>query len=175
MTATVTLEFRPLSSGPFDRYGEVLRRDDGAIFPAVDRGRLAMRYVSVARAAASPGVSYPPTAVRFESLNSHFSFNELLMPLSGTMGLVVAPPPGDSDAGIDYEAVAAFTLDVGDIVLLHPGTWHGIAPLTDEITLVSTTRRDDGEQHATPTDQRTYIVQRGLVGGDRRAIEVGLP
>jgi ureidoglycolate hydrolase len=170
---TVSPSFQQVSNNVFHPYGEVLVADGAGVFPEADGGRLAMYLQSWAiRDVPDNGVFRTPTSVRFEELAFHFSYSQIFMPLSGTLGLVVAPPP--KEGRIDYERVAAFALNVGDIVLLYRGTCHNVTALSEGMTFVSLLRHEPSEGDVSSLEDRPYITHPNIVEQDGRVIEVSL-
>jgi hypothetical protein len=64
--------------------------------------------------------------------------------------LIVAPPPGNRDAGpasyeLDYEKVAAFMVEPGQAAFIYKGTWHNALTLGSDCTFINVTRKNPGE------------------------------
>jgi hypothetical protein len=61
--------------------------------------------------------------------------------------LIVAPPPRNRAAGpaayeLDYERLAAFVLEPGEVVHIEKGVWHIVATLGGDCRFLSATRKD---------------------------------
>lgn len=178
---TVKVQLRDLSSEAFRPYGHTTGQ--GPLFPDVTpgQGRAAVEVLTLTQKPLAP----------MRALAIHFSYNQTIIAIKGTMGLIVAPPPAHERQGdeaheykLDYERLAAFRLTPGQGVLLSKGTWHNLVPLGEECTYVNVTRKDPGEgssevfepQHwlATGKQWRTYIEFVDLAKRDHREISVQL-
>ena len=153
MEETIRVKLRPLDREAFQPYGQLLGVKS-PVFPEVDEGSPVMIMARLKRAANS---------TRLEQLAVHFSYNQTVIPLKGSMVLVVAPPPRNREAGadnfeLDADKLAAFVLEPGDAVNIDRGTWHTVVPLGAECLMLSGTRKGAEQQPA---------VRAGVIEGGR--------
>src|SRR5260370_37201826 len=90
MEDKVKVKVQPLNPEAFKPYGQVLESKQ-PVFPDVvaGEGRVAM------------GLLHPKRAGDWRNLEQiaiQFSYKQTFIPLSGTLGLIVAPPPRNLDA-----------------------------------------------------------------------------
>ena len=128
----------------------------------------------------------PANARRISMMATHFSYNQMFIPLRGTLALVVAPPPRNRSAGheyyeIDYARLGAFFLEPGQAVLIEKGTWHYAVALGAECELINVTRKNPGEGTSRIDDEmrmdriptmRPYVEVLDFARRDRRVLEL---
>src|SRR5260370_18045308 len=142
MEDKVKVKVQPLNPEAFKPYGQVLESKQ-PVFPDVVKGegRVAMELLHPKRAG---------NWRNLEQMAIHFSYNQTFITLSGTLVLIVAPPPRNRDAKredyeIDYEKVAAFTIEPGQPAHIDHGVWHSAFIIGDECKFINVTRKDPGE------------------------------
>jgi ureidoglycolate hydrolase len=176
MDDKVKVKVQPLDSEAFKAYGQVLDSKQ-PVFPDVDarEGRVAMEMLRVKRAG---------NWRNLEQMAVHFSYNQTFIPLSGTMVLIVAPPPQNRDArpedyALDYEKLAAFAIEPGQAALIDHGVWHSLVVRGDEARFINVTRKDPGEGTSSIEDiqdgrpnRRKYVEFVNFKRRDGRAIEL---
>jgi ureidoglycolate hydrolase len=131
---------QPLNPEAFKPYGQVLQQKQ-LIYPDTDEGRVAMEILQL---------KYRPNARKMDQMAIHFSYNQTFIPIHGSMVLVVAPAPRNREAGpagydLDYEKVAAFMVDPGQVAFIDKGVWHNVITLGSECTFLNVTRKNPGE------------------------------
>lgn len=176
MEDKVKVKVQPLNPEAFKPYGQVLESKQ-PVFPDVvaGEGRVAMELLHPKRAG---------NRRNLEQMAIHFSYNQTFIPLSGTMVLIVAPPPRNRDARredyeIDYEKVAAFTIEPGQAAHIDHGVWHSAFVVGDDCKFINVTRKDPGEgttdiegaEQGRP-NRRGYVEFVNLKQRDGRAIEL---
>jgi len=177
MQDTLKVKLQPLNAETFRPYGEVLKPKQ-LIYPEADEGRVAMEMLKI---------NYRPNAKRMDQLAIHFSYNQTFIPVQGSLVLVVAPPPRNREAGpasyeLDYEKVAAFVVEPGQVAFIYKGTWHNALTLGNECTFLNVTRKNQGEG-TSPEDElqgkierihtiRPYVEYVDLKKRDNRVIEL---
>jgi hypothetical protein len=102
---------------------------------------------------------------------------------------VVAPPPRNRDSGpekyeVEYEKIAAFVLDPGQVAFIDKGTWHNILTLANECTFINVTRKNTGEGNSPAGELegrielanavRPYVEYVDLKKRDNRVIELAV-
>jgi len=140
MQDVLKVKVQPLNAEVFKPYGQVLKAKE-LIYPETEEGRVAMEMLQL---------KYRPNARKMDQMAIHFSYNQTFIPIHGSMVLVVAPAPRNREAGaanyeIDYEKVAAFMLDPGQVAFIDKGVWHNIITLGSECTFINVTRKNTGE------------------------------
>jgi ureidoglycolate hydrolase len=182
---TVKVKLQPLTAEAFRPYGHVVDSKHPS-FPDVEEGRPAVVVVHL---------KHSPNARRVVQMAVHFSYAQTFIPVQGSMVLVVAPPPRNREAQLadyelDYERLAAFVMEPGDVAHIDKGVWHGVKVLGQECRFVSANRVDslrtgaseitapDGpltvEQLAERQKQRSYIEFVDVQKRDKRIIELEL-
>jgi ureidoglycolate hydrolase len=142
MEQEVHVKLQPLDSESFRPYGQVLGLKS-PVFPEVDGSHVLL--MNRLKRGSRPG--------QVDQFAVHFSYSQSFLPLKGSMALVVAPPPRNPDAGpekyeLDYNKVAAFVMEPGDVVLIDRGTWHTVVPLGAECLMMSGTRKGSKQYSA---------------------------
>jgi ureidoglycolate hydrolase len=148
------------------------------IYPETEEGRVAMEILQF---------KYRPGGRRMDQLAIHFSYNQTFIPVQGSMVLVVAPPPGNREAGPDayeiaYDKVAAFMVEPGQAAFIFKGTWHNAITLGNDCSFINVTRKNTGEG-TSPTSElggkiekintvRPYVEYIDLKKRDNRIIEL---
>lgn len=137
MTETIRVKLQPLTAEAFRPYGHIVDTKHPA-YPDVEEGRPAVVSVQL---------RHSPDANRVGHLAIHFSYGQTFIPVQGSMVLIVAPPPRNREAGLqayelDYERLAAFVLEPGDVVHIEKGVWHGAKVLGSQCKFLSATRVD---------------------------------
>lgn len=137
MAEIIKVKLQPLTADAFRPYGYVVDSEHPA-YPDVEEGRPAV--VSV-------HLKHSPYTKRVGHLAIHFSYGQTFIPVRGSMVLIVAPPPRNREAGLeayelDYERLAAFVMEPGDVANIDKGVWHGAKVLGTECKFVSATRVD---------------------------------
>jgi len=137
MTETITVKMQPLTAEAFRPYGHIVDEKHPA-YPDVEEGRPAVVAVHL---------KHDPSAKRVGQLAMHFSYGQTFTPLQGSMVLIVAPPPRNREAShdvyeLDYERLAAFVMEPGDVVYLAKGVWHIPATLGGDCRFLTSTRLD---------------------------------
>ena len=179
MAAVLKVRLQPLTAEAFCPYGQMLESKQ-PLFPEVEsgKGRIAMELQHL---------KYRPDAKRLSQMAIHFSYNQTIIPLRGSIVLVVAPAPRNREAGqanyeFDYERVAAFLLEPGQAALIDKGVWHNALTFGPECTFINVTRKDPGEGTSkdvqgrvelVPT-MRSYVEFVDLQKRDDRTIELEL-
>ena len=144
MTEKVSIRVRPLRAADFEPYGRVIEGESLG-FPEVEEGRVGVENLRL---------RYRPQGSQVEQLAVHFSYNQTFIPTTGSMILVVAPPPGNREEGehkgpdayqLDYERLAAFTVTPGQAAQIDKGTWHNAITLDPECQFINITRKNEGE------------------------------
>src|SRR5258706_15208076 len=142
MAEVLKVRLQPLTAEAFSSYGQILESKQ-PLFPEVEpgEGRVAMELQHL---------KYRPDAKRLSQMAIHFSYNQVFVPLQGSMVLVVAPAPRNREVGhanyeFDYERVAAFVLEPGRAALIDKGVWDNGLTFGPESTLINVTRTDPGE------------------------------
>ncbi len=140
MDHTIKVKIQPLTPEAFEPYGKLLQSKK-LIYPEAEKGRVAMELLRF---------KYRATANRMDQMAIHFSYNQTFIPIQGSMVLVVAPPPGNREAGpdgyeLDYDKIAAFMVDPGQAAFIYKGTWHNAVTLASECQFINVTRKDTGE------------------------------
>lgn len=140
MEDILKVKIQPLNAEAFKPYGQVLQQKQ-LIYPDTDEGRVAMEMLQL---------KYRPNARKMDQMAIHFSYNQTFIPIHGAMVLVVAPAPRNRDSGpegyeMDYEKVAAFMVDPGQVAFIDKGVWHNIITLGAECTFINVTRKNTGE------------------------------
>lgn len=140
MEDILKVKIQPLNAEAFKPYGQVLQQKQ-LIYPDTDEGRVAMEMLQL---------KYRPNARKMDQMAIHFSYNQTFIPVHGSMVLVVAPAPRNRAAGpegyeMDYEKVAAFMVDPGQVAFIDKGVWHNIITLGMECTFINVTRKNTGE------------------------------
>lgn len=90
------------------------------------------------------------TAMQFDQVERHALTPELLIPISGSFTLPVAPP---SLMVPDVSDISAFRVRVGTSVLLNPNCWHGMPCCTSGESTILIIFKDN-------TSQNDLIVER---------------
>ncbi len=137
MTETIRVKMRPLTVEAFRLYGHIVDEKHPA-YPDVEEGRPAVLAVHL---------KHNPNAKRVGQLAIHFSYGQTFTPLQGSMALIVAPPPRNREANrdvyeLDYERLAAFVMEPGDVVYIAKGVWHLPATLNGDCRFLTSTRLD---------------------------------
>lgn len=140
MEDILKVKIQPLNAEAFKPYGQVLQQKQ-LIYPDTDEGRVAMEMLQL---------KYRPNARKMDQMAVHFSYNQTFIPIHGSMVLVVAPAPRNRNSGpdgyeMDYEKVAAFMIDPGQVAFIDKGVWHNIITLGTECTFINVTRKNTGE------------------------------
>ncbi len=180
MEEAIKVKVQPLTSEAFSPYGQMLEGRE-PVFPEVEpgQGRVAIELLTMKR---------PTNPRRLSQMAIHFSYNQMFIPVRGTMVLIVAPPPRNHDARFEhfelgYEKLAAFILGQGDAVLIERGTWHNVVALGAECQFINVTRKDPGEGTtdletetgaAKGPNARPYIEFLDFRARDRRVIDLEL-
>ncbi len=149
------VRLQPLSAEAFCPYGQMLEAKQ-PLFPEVEpsEGRVALELQHL---------EYRPDAKRLSQMAIHFSYNQTIIPLRGSMVLVVAPAPRNCEAGhahyeFDYERVAAFVLEPGQAALIDKGVWHNGLTFGPACTFINVTRKDPGEGTSRDVEGRIECV-----------------
>lgn len=89
------------------------------------------------------------------SLEVHRSTEEVLIPLDGTIYLLLSKTAKDDDSQPDLQSVKAFAVTPGQAVCLPPGVWHR-APLSlhNSVKTLCLIRK------GTPQDNVTYYLEK---------------
>src|SRR5262249_24480355 len=137
MSETITVKLQPLTAEAFHPYGHIVDSHHPA-YPDVEEGRPAV---------VCADLKHQPNAKRVGQLAIHFSYGQTFIPLRGSLALIVAPPPRNRAAGpaayeVDYERLAAFVLEPGEVVHIEKGVWHSVATLGGDCRFLSATRKD---------------------------------
>src|SRR5262245_57947619 len=137
MAETITVKLQPLSAEAFRPYGHIVDSHHPA-YPDVEEGR---------PAAVCVDLKHQPHARRVGQLAIHFSYGQTFIPLQGSLVLIVAPPPRTRAAGpaayeLDYERLAAFVLEPGEVVHIEKGVWHSVATLGGDCRFLSASQKD---------------------------------
>jgi ureidoglycolate hydrolase len=137
MSETITVKLQPLTAEAFRPYGHIVDSHHPA-YPDVEEGRPAVVCVDL---------KHQPNAKRVGQLAIHFSYAQTFIPLQGALVLIVAPPPRNRAAGpaayeLDYERLAAFVLEPGEVVHIEKGVWDIVATLGGDCRVLSATRKD---------------------------------
>ena len=137
MAETITVKLQPLTAEAFRLYGHIVDEKHPA-YPDVEEGRPA---VLVAH------LKHSLNAKRVGNLAIHFSYAQTFIPLQGSMVLIVAPPPRNREASLeayelDYERLAAFVMEPGDVAHIDKGVWHMVATLGGDCRFLTSTRLD---------------------------------
>src|SRR5262249_22362091 len=137
MAETITVKPQPLTAEAFRPYGHLVDSHHPA-YPDVEEGRPAVVCVDL---------KHQPHAKRVGQLAIHFSYGQTFIPLQGALVLIVAPPPRNRAAGpaayeVDYERLAAFVLEPGQVAHIEKGVWHIVATLGGDGRFLSATRKD---------------------------------
>jgi ureidoglycolate hydrolase len=140
MEDILKVKVQPLNAEAFKPYGQVLQPKH-LIYPETDEGRVAMEMLQL---------QYRPNARRMDQMAIHFSYNQTFIPIQGSMVLVVAPAPRNREAGpagyeLDYEKVAAFTVEPGQVAFIDKGVWHNVITLGAACAFINVTRKNIGE------------------------------
>ncbi len=141
MPETITVTLQPLTAEAFRPYGHIVDSHHPA-YPDVEEGRPAVVCVDL---------QHQPHAKRVGQLAIHFSYGQTFIPIQGSLVLIVAPPPRNRAAGpaayeVDYERLAAFVLEPGQVVHIEKGVWHSVATLGGDCRFLSATRKDPPRQ-----------------------------
>jgi ureidoglycolate hydrolase len=137
MAETITVKLQPLTAEAFRPYGHIVDEKHPA-YPDVEEGRPAVLAVHL---------KHSPNAKRVGNMAIHFSYGQTFIPLHGSMVLIVAPPPRNRKAGhdayeLDYERLAAFVMEPGEVAHIEKGVWHSVATLGGDCRFLSSTRKD---------------------------------
>ncbi len=140
MEETIKVKLQPLTAEAFRPYGQVLQQKQ-LVYPETEDGRVAMEMLQL---------KYRPNAKRMDQLAIHFSYNQTFIPVQGSLVLIVAPPPRNREAGpekyeVEYDKIAAFVVDPGQVAFIDKETWHNIMTLANECTFLNVTRKNKGE------------------------------
>lgn len=179
MEDVLKVKIQPLNAGAFKPYGQVLQEKQ-LIYPQTEEGRVAMEILHL---------KYRPNAKRMDQLAIHFSYNQTFIPTQGSMVLVVAPAPRNREAGpagyeVNYEKVAAFAMEPGQVTFIDKGVWHNLITLNNSCTFINVTRKNTGEG-ISPAEElegkiekahaiRSYVEYVDLRKRDNRVIELEL-
>src|SRR5882672_6889364 len=179
MAEALKVRLQPLTAEAFSPYGQILESKQ-PLFPEVEpgEGRVAMELQHL---------KYRPDAKRLSQMAIHFSYNQVFVPLQGSMVLVVAPAPRNREVGhanyeFDYERVAAFVLEPGQAALIDKGVWHNGLTVGPACTFINVTRKDPGEGTSRDVEgrielvptMRSYVEFVDLQKRDDRVIELAL-
>jgi ureidoglycolate hydrolase len=179
MEETIKVKVQPLTAEAFRPYGQVLQQKQ-LVYPETDEGHVAMEMLQL---------KYRPNAKRMDQLAIHFSYNQTFIPVQGSMVLVVAPPPRNREAGpekyeVEYDKIAAFMLDPGQVAFIDKGTWHNILTLANACTFLNVTRKNAGEGNSPAGELegrielanavRPYVEYVDLKKRDNRVIQLEL-
>ena len=137
MSETITVKLQPLTAEAFRPYGHIVDSTHPA-YPDVEEGRPAVVWVHL---------QHQPNAKRVGQLAIHFSYGQTFIPMQGSLVLIVAPPPRNRAAGpaayeVDYERLAAFVLEPGEVAHIEKGVWHMVTTLGGACRFLSATRKD---------------------------------
>lgn len=180
MIEVLKLDIKPLTADAFRAYGQMLENKQ-PIFPEVvaGEGRVAieMQHLNPRR----------PEVTRIGQMAIHFSYNQTFIPLEGTMVMLVAPAPRNTQAPqadfeFDYDKVAAFKLLPGQGAFIEKGVWHNAFMLGRKCIFINVTRKNPGE--GTTQDaggrmelthaRRPYVEFVDLEKRDGRTLELAL-
>ena len=155
MAEVLKVRLQPLTAEAFSSYGQILESKQ-PLFPEVEpgEGRIAMELQHL---------KYRPDAKRLSQMAIHFSYNQVFVPLQGSMVLVVAPAPRNREVGhanyeFDYGRVAAFVLEPGQAALIDKGVWHNGLTVGPVCTFINVTRKDPGEGTSRDVEGRIELV-----------------
>jgi ureidoglycolate hydrolase len=174
----VRIKVQPLNAEAFRPYGHMLETKQ-PLFPEVEsaEGRVALELLRLKR---------PVNRRRISMMATHFSYNQTFIPVRGNMALVVAPAPRNRKDGhdkyeIDYNRLAAFSIEPGQAAFIEKGVWHYAMALAEECDFVNVTRKNPGEgtsrvDEETRMDKiqsmRPYVEVLNFGQRDRRLIEL---
>jgi ureidoglycolate hydrolase len=176
METTITVKVQPLSPDAFRPYGQVLESRQ-PLYPEVEGGQSSVVMLQLKQ--------HPK---RISMMAFHFSYNQTFIPVQGAMVLVVAPPPRNHEADptayeVDYERIAAFVVEPGQVVLIDKGTGHNAIPLGPECLSISVTKKHGAEinhildvvEGRTRQRQSTAVIEYVHFGKrDNRFVELDL-
>ena len=151
---TYKVKAQPLSEDAFKPYGIYVKPGE-RVYPEGDADAGEMK---LAVCAIAPQFNLN----RLDRLAVNFKFNQTIAVLSGTLVLVLAPPPGNPQAppekyALDYTRLAAFILNSGDFIQFERGSWFLLEPIGGESKIVWSSPRE-----GVPDDSEyVNLAQRG--------------
>jgi ureidoglycolate hydrolase len=169
----VKIKLQPLTPEAFAPYGVAMQHGKHVIYPEVDEGgRVALELLPLKH-----------RMERVHQLNLHFSYSQAFIPVRGTMIVMVAPAPRNTDAGrekyeFDYDQLAAFYFEPGQAADVARGVWHtlfNVGGLPGQETLfVNVTRKFPGEGPEHSMQIADDVVWFDTLKRDNRVLELAL-
>jgi len=151
---TYKVKAQPLSEQAFKPHGVYVKPGD-RVYPEGDADAGEMK---LAVCAVAPKFNLN----RLDRLAVNFKFNQTIAVLSGTLVLVLAPPPSNPQAPrekyiLDYSRLAAFILNPSDFIQFERGAWFLLEPVGGEGKIVWSSPR----QGLPDDSEYVNLVQRG--------------
>jgi len=175
----IKVNVQALNAEAFRPYGQVLD-ESRPMFAEIDPGEgrigLELRHVKER-----------PDTRRIAMMSVHFSYTQTFIIQSGCMVVIVAPAPGDRNAGetryeFDYARAAAFLLQPGDAAMIYKGVCHAAFMIGPRCTYLNMTRKDHWEGTNADDEGRIDLIQQRrkyveviqLEKRDKRVLELDL-